>query len=62
MIPNLMASVANWNPQLIRELKGRLKPRNITLVSSVSLLSQAMLIFFFYAQLPTEKVPMVDMS
>ncbi|MFO7028763.1 hypothetical protein B9T07_01565 [Limnospira fusiformis CCALA 023] len=57
MIPNLMASVANWNPQLIRELKGRLKPRNITLVSSVSLLSQALLIFFFYAQLPTEKSP-----
>ncbi|EKD06160.1 hypothetical protein SPLC1_S541050 [Arthrospira platensis C1] len=52
-----MAFVANWNPQLIRELKGRLKPRSITLVSSVSLLSQALLIFFFSAQLPTEKSP-----
>ncbi|EDZ94914.1 hypothetical protein H4N54_11930 [Limnospira fusiformis KN01] len=57
IIPNLMAFVANWNPQLIRELKGRLKPRSITLVSSVSLLSQALLIFFFSAQLPTEKSP-----
>lgn len=54
---NLMESFSNWNPQLIREMKGRLKPRNITLVVGVSIVSQALLMLFFYAQLPTEKSP-----
>lgn len=44
--------LGNWNPQLLRELKGRLKPRNILIAVAVTLLSQLLLLMSFAAQLP----------
>ncbi len=52
MFLTLLNRIIDLNPQWVRELKGRLKPRNIVLVSAVSLLSQFLLLIFFYIQLP----------
>ncbi|MBD2490528.1 hypothetical protein [Aulosira sp. FACHB-615] len=53
MIEALINYLGNGNPQLFRELKGRLKPRNILLTSALSLLGQFILFISFQAQLPT---------
>lgn len=44
--------IGNWNPQLFRELKGRLKPRNIAIAIVVTLALQLFLLFYHYNQLP----------
>jgi hypothetical protein len=34
MALNLVMQLGEWNPQMFRELKGRLKPRNILITGS----------------------------
>lgn len=46
--------LGDWNPQLLRELKGRLKPRNVLLVLAIALLGQVLLLMSFAAQLPVD--------
>ncbi|WP_017718830.1 hypothetical protein [Kamptonema formosum] len=46
--------LTDWNPQLFRELKGRLKPRNLALAVTGSLLGQLLVLFYFWSQLPVE--------
>ena len=41
---NLLDRVTDWNPQLYRELKGRLQFRNLATTTGISLLAQ--LLFF----------------
>ncbi|NET38004.1 MAG: hypothetical protein F6K19_39410 [Cyanothece sp. SIO1E1] len=41
---NLLDSIGEWNPQLLRELKGRLKPRNTLLAIGTSLMVQVLLV------------------
>jgi hypothetical protein len=54
---NLVNQVGEWNPQLFREIKGRLKPRNILIAVTVSFLGQMLLLMSFATQLPvTERV------
>ena len=53
MFMTLLNRIVDWNPQWGRELKGRLKPRNIALITGVSLLSQFLLLISFYIQLPS---------
>jgi hypothetical protein len=53
MALNLVNQVGEWNPQLFREIKGRLKPRNILIAVTVSLLGQLLLLMSFANQLPT---------
>ncbi|OCQ99033.1 hypothetical protein BCD64_23640 [Nostoc sp. MBR 210] len=55
MIQALINYLGNGNPQLFRELKGRLKPRNILLTSALSLLGQFILFMSFQALLPTRR-------
>jgi len=45
--------LGNWNPQLLRELKGRLTLRNLAIVISLSLLGQVLLVLFHLGQLPS---------
>jgi hypothetical protein len=45
-------ALGDWNPQLLRELKGRLKPRNLILAVAISLLGQLLLFMTFLARLP----------
>jgi hypothetical protein len=49
-----LARLGDWNPQLFRELKGRLKPRNLTIAVAISLLGQLLLLISFAGQLPVD--------
>lgn len=44
--------IGEWNPQLFREIKGRLVPRNILIATAVSLISQLLVLISFSTQLP----------
>ena len=52
MILHLIDKIGNWNPQLFREIKGRLKIGNIAIASAISLSAQLLLFMCFRAQLP----------
>jgi len=45
-------ALGDWNPQLLRELKGRLKPRNLILAGAISLLGQFLLFISFLVRIP----------
>ncbi|HAX77789.1 MAG TPA: ABC transporter permease, partial [Cyanobacteria bacterium UBA11372] len=49
--------IGDWNPQLLRELNGRLKPRNVLIAIAISLLGQFFLFQFFQTQLPIAPPP-----
>lgn len=44
--------LSDWNPQFFREVKGRLKPRTLTLIFTVSALLQLSVLFYFWSVLP----------
>lgn len=54
MIPNLLMTFSDWNPQFFREVKGRLKPRNIGITIASSLLIQGAILLYLWAALPGE--------
>lgn len=45
-------SIGDWNPQLLREFKGRLKPRNLILAGAISLFGQFLLWVYFLMRMP----------
>lgn len=49
---NWLDRVGDWNPQVLREVKGRFKPRNLLIAGAISLLGQFFLFMFFQTQLP----------
>ena len=49
---NWLERLGDWNPQLMRELKGRLKPRNLLIASVISLVGQFFLFLVAQTQLP----------
>ncbi|HEY9726359.1 MAG TPA: hypothetical protein V6D50_07890 [Chroococcales cyanobacterium] len=44
--------LGEWNPQLVREIKGRFKPRNISIAVATSLVGQLLVLMSFAGQLP----------
>lgn len=44
--------IGDWNPQLLREFKGRLKPRNVLIAIGISLMGQFLLFQYLQIQLP----------
>jgi hypothetical protein len=52
MTLNLLDKIGNWNPQLFREIKGRLKIGNMAIASAFSLSAQLLLFMYFSAQIP----------
>jgi hypothetical protein len=48
----LIERAGDFNPQLFRELKSRVSPRNLMVVSGAGILGQIALIFLFYSSLP----------
>ncbi|WP_009631092.1 hypothetical protein [Synechocystis sp. PCC 7509] len=50
--PDWFDSIGDWNPQLLRELKGRLKPRNLILAGAISILGQFLLWVSFLLRIP----------
>lgn len=57
MMQNLLDKLGDWNPQLMRELKGRIQPRNLLLAVTISLVGQFLLLMGFLAYLPTTPEP-----
>ncbi len=49
---NLLDRIGDWNPQLFREIKGRLKPRNLTMAVAISLVGQLLLMMVLASALP----------
>jgi hypothetical protein len=43
---------SDWNPQFFREVKGRLKPRNLAFTVAVSLIVQMIVLVIFWGMLP----------
>ncbi|MBW4606054.1 MAG: hypothetical protein KME22_02250 [Hassallia sp. WJT32-NPBG1] len=54
MMQNFVDRLGNWNPQFLREIKGRIKPRNLLLAIFISLLSQFLLLVYFQMQIVTK--------
>jgi len=52
MNPILKKPFTHWNPQLLRELKGRLKPRNIIIAVVISILAQVLIFGVMASTLP----------
>jgi len=50
---NLLDRIGDWNPQLLREIKGRLKFRNIAIAAVTSLVGQLLLFLFWAGQQPS---------
>lgn len=57
MILNILDTIGNWNSQLFRELKGRLKMGNIAIASAFSLSGQLLLFLYFCVQIPIAPSP-----
>jgi hypothetical protein len=52
MTLHLLDKIGNWNPQLFREIKGRLNTGNMAIVSALSLGGQLLLFMYYSAQIP----------
>jgi len=62
MMHNFLDRLGDWNPQLLREIKGRLQLRNIILTIIISLGSQCLLFLAFQSQLPISQDRFLDNS
>ncbi len=49
---SLLDRIGDWNPQLFREIKGRLRPRNLTIAVAVSFVGQLLLMMALASELP----------
>ena len=56
MLSRLVDRLGGQNPQLFRELKGRLKPHNLVIAAALSLVGQFLLILTFNSKLPSLKI------
>ena len=52
---NILDKIGDWNPQLFREIKGRLKVFNVVIVVGISLLSQLVLFLYQLREIPGQK-------
>lgn len=57
MASNWIDRIGNLNPQIWREIKGRLKPRNLVISVAISLTAQFLIFQYFLTQLPVESLP-----
>lgn len=54
MLESARSRLSDWNPQLIREIKGRWKGRNLIIAIGASLFSQLLVYLGFNSQLPSQ--------
>ncbi|WP_055076343.1 hypothetical protein [Pseudanabaena sp. 'Roaring Creek'] len=47
--------IGNWNPQLLREIRGKLKLRNLIVAIGLSLLFQMLLLLFYSQRIPIQE-------
>ncbi|MFP4007056.1 MAG: hypothetical protein ACLFV6_03475 [Spirulinaceae cyanobacterium] len=55
MFDRILDKIGDWNPQLFREVKGRLKSRNIAIAGGISAIVQGITYLFFLTRYPGEK-------
>ncbi|MEH2291531.1 ABC transporter permease subunit [Nostoc sp.] len=55
MMPNLIDKIGDWNPQLLRELKGRLKFFNVAIAFATSLLLQSVVFLYQFREFPGDR-------
>ncbi|MHC5598492.1 MAG: ABC transporter permease subunit [Nostoc sp.] len=55
MMPNLIDKIGDWNPQLFRELKGRLKFFNVAIAVTISLLLQLVVFLYQLREFPDDR-------
>jgi hypothetical protein len=60
MMPNLIDKIGDWNPQLLRELKGRLKFFNVAIAVATSLLLQLVVFLYQLREFPGDKYPLTS--
>ncbi len=54
MITAWLDWIGDWNPQLLREIRGKLKLRNLIVAIGISLLFQMLLLLFYSQRIPAE--------
>ena len=54
MLLTYIDKFGDWNPQLIRELKGRFKVRNLSIAAIIAVSIQCLLLIGFSGQLPID--------
>ncbi|MGI8503169.1 MAG: ABC transporter permease subunit [Hassallia sp.] len=59
MMLNLIDKIGDWNPQLLREVKGRLKIFPVAIAFILSLLGQLVLFLFQFREFPGDKYSIV---
>ena len=52
MFSKILDKLGDGNPQLLREIKGKLKPRNLLISGGISLMGQFLVFLSFQAQIP----------
>jgi hypothetical protein len=57
MLLTWIDKIGDWNPQLLREFKGRLNVQNSMIAVTSSLASQGLLLLYFWGQLPSDEKP-----
>lgn len=55
MMPHLIDKIGDWNPQLFRELKGRLKFVNVAIAVTISLVLQLVVFLYQLRELPDDR-------
>ncbi|WP_298906209.1 ABC transporter permease subunit [uncultured Nostoc sp.] len=58
MMLNLIDKIGDWNPQLFRELKGRLKFFNVVIAVATSILVQLVVFLYQLREFPDDKYPL----
>ncbi|OCQ99032.1 hypothetical protein BCD64_23635 [Nostoc sp. MBR 210] len=58
MYLTLLDKIGDWNPQLLREIKGRLKVFNLIFAFAISLIAQLGLFIYHLGKYPNNKYPM----
>ena len=51
-LPDYLDILGGWNPQLLREIKGKLKAKNLIIVTAIALLTQFLIVIAQLARLP----------
>lgn len=51
MLITWLDRLGDWNPQLLRELKGRFKGRNLLVTAAISLIAQGLTVLYFLGEL-----------
>lgn len=60
MMPNFIDKIGDWNPQLLRELKGRLKFFNVAIAVATSLLMQLVVFVYQFREFPDDKYSLTN--